>query len=52
MASNVIGIINLFISILFKDNTCSRMNFHQIIIKRRMLIDAATKAFSLSKSLV
>ena len=33
MASNVIGIIvNLFISILFKYKTCSRKNFHQIMI--------------------
>ena len=31
MASNVIGTINLFISILFKIQTCSRKNFHQIM---------------------
>ena len=31
MASNVIGIIKLFISILFKYNTYSRNNFHQTI---------------------
>ena len=35
MASNVIGIINLFISILFKYNTCSRKNFHQTILKKQ-----------------
>ena len=33
MASNVIEIINLFISILFKYKTCSRKNFHQIMRK-------------------
>ena len=33
MASNVSGIINLFISILFKYKTCSRKNFHQIMRK-------------------
>ena len=36
MASNVIGNINLFISILFfKYNTCSRKNFHQTILKKQ-----------------